>query len=80
MDYIVFCMILGILFWVLAALALVVGMAYVYVELQYYKWSKEQREKDGIVKEIQEAVKKAIEEIDEEQYEEELNSGGNLTD
>lgn len=36
--------ILGIGFWTIAALAIVTLMAYVYVQIQYYRWDKTDRE------------------------------------
>ena len=38
------CYILAICFWVLAALCYVSLTAFVYVQVQYYKWDKEERE------------------------------------
>lgn len=57
MDYNTFCMILGIMFWVLTALGIVSLMAWVYCQIQYYKWDKEDRMKESIIDLIKEAIK-----------------------
>ena len=38
------CYILAVCFWVLAALCFVSLSAFVYVQVQYYRWDKEERE------------------------------------
>ena len=79
MDYYTMVMILGIMFWVLCALGIVAGLAWVYCYVQYYKWDKEDRYKSSVVKEIQETIKQTLEELDKEQYDEfeDEPSGGN---
>lgn len=61
MDYRTFCMILGIMFWVLSAMGIVSLMAWVYCQVQYYKWDKEDRMKESIVDLIKEAIKEVHE-------------------
>ena len=77
MDYQTFCMIMAIMFWVLSALGIVSLMAWVYCQVQYYKWDKEDRLKESIVdmmkeaiKEVHEAYKNYDENKADEQYEE----------
>ena len=60
MDYTSFCIIAGIAFWLLAALAVVAGIIWVYCCVQYYRWDKQDREKDTFVNAVQAAVKEAI--------------------
>lgn len=62
MTYTTFCMIMAIAFWVLAALAVVTLMAYVYTQVQYYHWDKQVREQKSLVENIESAIKKVIEE------------------
>lgn len=38
------CYVLAVCFWVLAALCFVSLSAFVYVQVQYYRWDKEERE------------------------------------
>ena len=81
MTYTTFCMILAIGFWVLAALGIVCLMAWTYVQVQYYKWSKDDRDRELFKASLKDAIKdgftefmKAFKEYDpetaiEEQYE-----------
>ena len=57
--------ILGIGFWVIAALAIVTLMAYVYVVVQYYHWDKQDRERNSIVQEISDRVTEKMKEVKE---------------
>lgn len=61
MDYTTFCMIMAIMFWVLSALGIVSLMVWVYCQVQYYKWDKEDRMKESIVDLIKEAIKEVHE-------------------
>ena len=61
--YTAYVMILGILFWVLAGCAVVSLMAWVYTQVMYYRWNREDREKATLVVQVQEAVNDKIEEI-----------------
>lgn len=63
MDYYVFWMIMAILFWVLFALAVVSGIAWVYTQVMYYRWTKEDREQANLIEQVQQTVKDKIEEI-----------------
>ncbi len=56
--------VLAIGFWAIAAVALVVLCAFVYVEVQYYHWNKQERESDQLVKELSERIAKKIEETE----------------
>lgn len=69
MQYEVAWIIIAIFFWVLCAAAIVIGMAWAFCYVNYYRWDKEDRNKSDIVKQIQEEV---LDKIDEE-----LNGGGN---
>ena len=66
MDYMTWCIIAGIFFWILCALAVVSGMAWVYVCLQYYRWDKQDRERDNFVHAVQAAVQEAVEQAKNE--------------
>ena len=48
--------IIGILFWVVTALAAIGILTYVFVCVQYYKWEKDERENDKRMQEIQELI------------------------
>lgn len=54
--------ILAIDFWAIAAIALVLFAAWVYVEVQYYHWNKQERESNQLVKELSERIAEKIEE------------------
>ena len=62
MDYMTWCIIAGIAFWVLAALAVVTMMAWAYCYFQYYRWDKQDRERNTFVHAVQEAVEHAEQE------------------
>lgn len=66
--------ILAIGFWAIAAIALVVLCAFVYVEVQYYHWNKQERESDQLVKELSERIAEKIEETQKSSDETENNS------
>lgn len=70
--------ILAIGFWAIAAIALVLFAAWVYVEVQYYHWNKQERESDQLakelVKEISERITEKIEETQKSLDENENNS------
>ena len=56
--------VLAIGFWAIAAVALVVLCAFVYVEVQYYHWNKQERESEQLVKELSERIAEKIEETE----------------
>ena len=56
MNYQTFCMIMAIMFWTLSALGIVTLMVWVYCQVQYYKWDKEDRIKEELAKKISEQV------------------------
>ena len=56
--------VLAIGFWSIAAVALVMLCAFVYVEVQYYHWNKQERESDQLVKELSERIAEKIEETE----------------
>lgn len=60
MDYQTFCMIMAIMFWVLSALGIVSLMAWVYCQVQYYKWDKEDRIKEELAEKISKQVGEMI--------------------
>lgn len=65
MDYYTFCIIFCIFFWVICAFAIVMGMAWVYIQIQYYRWDKEARLEKAIIERIS---NQTIEELESEQY------------
>ena len=66
--------ILAIDFWAIAAIALVLFAAWVYVEVQYYHWNKQERESNQLVKELSERIAEKIEEAQKSLDENENNS------
>ena len=66
MDYMTWCIIAGIGFWVLFALAIVAMLAWVYVYVQYYRWDKQDRERNTFVHAVQAAVQEAVEQAQRE--------------
>lgn len=56
--------ILAIGFWAIAAVALVLFAAWVYVEVQYYHWNKQERNSEQLVKELSERIAEKIEETE----------------
>lgn len=57
--------VLAIGFWAIAAVALVVLCAFVYVEVQYYHWNKQERESEQLVKELSERIAETVKEVKE---------------
>ena len=55
--------ILGILWWVVGACRVVALLAWIYIQLVYFKWNKEDREQESIVKHVQDAVNEKLDEI-----------------
>lgn len=66
MDYTAFCIILGIAFWVLAAIAVVCLLVLSYIQFVYYKWNSQERRNNDIVRQVQEIVLEKINEIEAE--------------
>lgn len=60
------CFVLAICFWVLAAIALVLFAAWVYVEVQYYHWNKIDRENEQMVKYLVKQIEEKFEELQNE--------------
>ena len=56
MDYNSVIMILGIMFWVLLALALVLCFAWMYIQLTYLQWDKQDRMKNTIEDKVEELL------------------------
>lgn len=52
------CYVLAVCFWVLAALCFVSLSAFVYVQVQYYRWDKEEREASKLAVMIAEELSK----------------------
>lgn len=52
------CYVLAVCFWVLAAIATVLLGAFVYVQVQYYHWDKEEREASKLATMIAEELSK----------------------
>ena len=65
MDYITWCIIAGIAFWLLCALAVVTGIAWVFCYIQYYRWDKQDRERDTFIHAVQAAVQDAVEQSEQ---------------
>ena len=57
------CFVLAICFWVLAAIAIVLFAAWVYVEVQYYHWNKIDRENEQIVQYLVKQIEEKFEEL-----------------
>lgn len=72
MDYQTFCMIMAIMFWTLSALGIVTLMAWVYCQVQYYKWDKEDRIKNELAEKISEQVGEMIDA--------KMNPGGEISE
>lgn len=60
------CFVLAICFWVLAAIALVLFAAWVYVEMQYYHWNKIDRENEQMVQYLVKQIEEKFEELQNE--------------
>lgn len=70
MDYTTFCIIIGIMFWVLCALGIVCGMISTFIYYVEYRWKKDERDYDNFISRVHDAVLESLDEIDS-------NSGGN---
>lgn len=57
--------ILGIGFWAIAAVAIVALCSFVYVEVQYYQWNKQEREHGQLVEELSKRIAEKVEEVKE---------------
>lgn len=57
------CFVLAVCFWVLAAIAIVLFAAWIYVEVQYYHWNKIDRENEQMVQYLMKQVEEKFEEI-----------------
>lgn len=66
--------VLAIGFWAIAAVALVLFAAWVYVEVQYYHWNKQERESEQLVKKLSERIAEKIEETQKSSDENENNT------
>lgn len=60
------CFVLAICFWVLAAIALVLFAAWVYVEVQYYHWNKTDRENEHMMQHLVKQIEEKFEELKNE--------------
>ncbi|MBR2680497.1 MAG: hypothetical protein IKE23_07060 [Exiguobacterium sp.] len=60
------CFVLAICFWVLAAIAIILFAAWVYVEVQYYHWNKIDRENEQIVQYLVKQIEEKFEELQNE--------------
>ena len=61
--------IIGIAFWVLAALATIGILGYVFVLIQYYRWDKQERAEQKLAEVVSNAVAETITEKSEESSE-----------
>lgn len=57
------CFVLAVCFWVLAAIAIVLFFAWVYVEVQYYHWNKIDRENEQMVQYLMKQIEEKFEEL-----------------
>ena len=57
------CFVLAVCFWVLAAIALVLFAAWVYVEVQYYHWNKIDRENEQMVQYLMKQIEEKFEDL-----------------
>lgn len=57
------CFVLAVCFWVLAAIAIVLFAAWVYVEMQYYHWNKIDRENEQMVQYLMKQIEEKFEEL-----------------
>lgn len=57
------CFVLAVCFWVLAAIAIVLFAAWVYVEVQYYHWNKIDRENEQMVQYLMKQIEEKFEEL-----------------
>ena len=64
MAYEIAWLIISIFFWVLCAAAIILAGAWMYIQLMYYHWDKQDREKDKIVHQIIETVNEKIDELE----------------
>lgn len=55
--------VLAIGFWVIAAMGLVTLMAFVYCEMQYYRWNKQERETEKMGETVEKAVNESLRDI-----------------
>ena len=60
------CFVLAVCFWVLAAIAIVLFAAWVYVEVQYYHWNKIDRENEQMVQYLMKQIDEKFEELQNE--------------
>lgn len=60
------CFVLAVCFWVLAAIALVLFAAWVYVEVQYYHWNKTDRENEQTIQYLAKQIEEKFEELKNE--------------
>lgn len=63
MDYTSAVFILGIMFWVLCALLIVCCLAWSYIRCMYYKWDRQDRERETVLREVVETVEKTIDSV-----------------
>lgn len=57
------CFVLAVCFWVLAAIAIVLFAAWVYVEVQYYHWNKIDRENEQMVQYLMKQIEEKFKEL-----------------
>ena len=74
MDYMTWCIIAGIAFWVLFALAVVTAIVWVFCYVQYYRWVKQDRERNTFIHAVQAAVQDAVEQAKDESMSQEWDT------
>ena len=65
MQYEVAWLIICIFFWVLCAAAIILSGAWMYIQLMYYHWDKQDRERENVVQQIVETVNEKLDEFEE---------------
>lgn len=71
MDYTSFCIILGIMFWVLIALGIVCLIIATFICYEEYKWKKEDRDYDELIAHVNDIVNDILNQLNDS------DSGGN---
>ena len=66
MDYNSIILILGLFWWVLCACAIVCLFAWMYIQLTYMKWNREDRERENIIQQVHDEIEKTLEEVKDE--------------
>lgn len=74
MDYSAAMVILAIFFWVLLASAIILLGAWIYIQLMYYHWEKQDREQCNLVETVTQAVNDKLSEVSQERDSQEIEN------